>query len=60
MAIPKHVRYPDLKAAGVVKNRVGLGRLIKFHNFPVGKLLGPNSRAWTEAEIQAWLDSHRA
>jgi hypothetical protein len=34
MAIVKLLRYPDLVTAGVVANRVTLGRLIKNQQFP--------------------------
>jgi predicted DNA-binding transcriptional regulator AlpA len=57
MAIAKLLRYVDLKEACVVSNRVDLGRKIKFHGFPPGRLLSPNTRAWTEIEIEAWVDS---
>jgi len=57
MAIDKLLRYSDLKAAGVVNNRVTLARLIKSQGFPPGKLLGPNTRAWPENEIDRWLAS---
>jgi predicted DNA-binding transcriptional regulator AlpA len=57
VAIVKYLRFTDLKTAGVVNNRVTLHRLIKFQQFPPGRLLGPNTRAWTETEIQAWLDA---
>jgi len=57
MAIVKHLRFPDLVDAGIVANRVTLGRLIKNNNFPPGRLLGQNTRAWTEPEVEAWLAS---
>jgi predicted DNA-binding transcriptional regulator AlpA len=57
MAIVKLLRYPDLVTAGVVANRVTLGRLIKNQQFPPGRLLGPNTRAWTETEVEQWLAS---
>jgi len=56
MPIAKHLRFPDLVDAGIVANRVTLARMIKA-GFPSGRLLGPNTRAWTETEIQAWLDA---
>lgn len=53
------LRFADLKAAGIVRNRTTLARWIKDHGFPPGRLIGPNSRAWTQEEIEAWL-AHRA
>jgi hypothetical protein len=49
------LRFRDLKAAGVVNNRVTLGNWIRKLGFPPGQLTGPNSRTWSEAEVQAWL-----
>jgi predicted DNA-binding transcriptional regulator AlpA len=57
MTIAKYLRFIDLVEAGIVSNRVTLTRLIKTKQFPPGKLLGPNSRAWTEKEIELWLES---
>jgi predicted DNA-binding transcriptional regulator AlpA len=55
MAIAKYLRYPDLVEAGVVANRVTLHRMIKSQGFPPGRLLGLNTRAWTETEVEEWL-----
>ena len=51
------VRFRDLKAANVVANWTQLRRLIDSESFPPGRYLGVNSRAWTAAEIEAWLDN---
>lgn len=53
----KLLRFADLKERGVVSNWVTLRRWIEREGFPPGLLLGPNSRAWNEAEISAWLAS---
>ena len=53
----RYLRYIDLQAAGVVNNRATLSRWIKNHGFPKGLLLGPNTRAWKEDEVEAWLQS---
>jgi hypothetical protein len=52
----KRLRYADLKAFGVVTNRVTLGNWIRDRGFPPGQLTGPNSRTWSEAEVQLWLE----
>ena len=52
----KRLRFADLVRLGVVTNRVTLGNWIKGRGFPSGQLTGPNSRTWSEAEVQAWLD----
>ena len=51
----KLLRFRHLKERGIVDNRTTLGRWIKRHGFPPGILIGPNSRAWTEEVIEAWL-----
>ncbi len=55
----KILRFKDLKERGIVSNRVTLSRRIKDHGFPPGFLLGPNSRAWTEDEIEAHVEKLR-
>ncbi len=51
----KLIRYNDLVAKGVVASRMTLWRLIREHNFPEGKLIAPNARAWDEAEVDEWI-----
>ena len=52
----KRLRFADLLRLGVVTNRVTLGNWIRDRGFPSGQLTGPNSRTWSEAEVQLWLD----
>ena len=52
----KRLRFRDLAALGVVRNRVTLRNWIKDRGFPPGQLTGPNSRTWGEKEVQAWID----
>ncbi len=56
----KYLRFYDLAERGIVRNRVTLGRWIQELGFPPGILLGPNSRAWPEDEIEAWLAARAA
>ena len=49
------LRFADLKARGIVRNRTTLSRWIKNIGFPPGVMIGMNTRAWTEEEIDAWL-----
>ena len=51
----RFIRFNDLVAAGVVRNWVTLGRLIKDEGFPAGLLLGPNMRAWEVDKVEAWI-----
>ena len=52
---PVLLRFSDLKARGIVNNWTTLRNWQKREGFPPGILLGPNSRAWPEDEIEAWL-----
>jgi predicted DNA-binding transcriptional regulator AlpA len=51
----KLLRYPDLKAMGVVGSRMTLKRLIHMRGFPPGVLITPNARAWLEDEVDLWI-----
>lgn len=53
----RRLRYCDLEALGIVRNRVTLRNWIRKCGFPPGQLTGPNQRTWSEIEIQKWLDS---
>lgn len=53
----RYLRFEDLRQRGVVGNRVTLGSWIREHNFPTGRLLGPNTRVWSESEIEEWIES---
>ena len=53
----KFQRFADLKASGLVGNWAQLRNLIRDHNFPPGRMLSPNVRAWSDAEIDQWLAS---
>ena len=54
---PTLLRFSDLKARGIVNNWETLRNWIEDANinFPPGRLLGPNTRAWTDAEIAEWI-----
>jgi predicted DNA-binding transcriptional regulator AlpA len=52
----QHLRFKDLQGRKIVNNRTTLRRWEKEQDFPAGIMLGPRSRAWTEQEIDAWLD----
>ena len=51
------LRFRDLKDRGIVNNHVTLIRWIEREGFPPGLMLGPNTRVWREADIEAWLAS---
>jgi predicted DNA-binding transcriptional regulator AlpA len=51
------LRFSDLAERKVVSNWPQVRRLIDNHGFPEGFMLGANSRAWFEDEVDAWLKS---
>lgn len=53
----KFVRFPVLQQRGIVKSWPMLKRRIERDGFPPGRMLGANTRAWSESEIEQWLDS---
>jgi predicted DNA-binding transcriptional regulator AlpA len=56
----KFLRYSDLVERGIVFNRTTLHRWIRDYGFPAGFHIGPNSRAWPESEVIAWLEARAA
>ena len=56
----KFVRYADLKARKIVNNRQTLANWTRDEGFPPGRLLGPNTRVWTEEEVAEWFDARPA
>jgi CP4-57 regulatory protein AlpA len=53
----KLLRFRDLQERGIVANWATLKARINRDGFPRGRMIGPNARAWTESEIDAWLRS---
>jgi len=51
------LRFPDLKERQIVSSWPQLRRMVRDYGFPAGILLGPNSRAWREEDIEEWLAS---
>ena len=51
------LRFADLKKRGIVNSWPQLKRLQQEHNFPLGRMLSPNIRAWAESEIDKWFES---
>jgi AT hook motif len=49
-------RFNDLKQRGIVKNRQTLKNWQEKLGFPLGKLMGPNTRVFDkEEEIEPWV-----
>jgi predicted DNA-binding transcriptional regulator AlpA len=55
--VSRQLRFRDLQERGVVANRATLKNWTDKSEFPVGRLIGPNTRTWTEEEVSAWLES---
>ena len=53
----KFLRFSDLRAAGIVNSWPMLRRRIERDGFPPGRMLGPNTRVWSEEEVEAWIAS---
>jgi predicted DNA-binding transcriptional regulator AlpA len=51
------LRYRDLVARGLFNSRMTMWRAIELQGFPPGRLVTPNSRAWTEDEVDQWIAS---
>ena len=51
------LRFRDLKESGIVASWPQLKRLQEGQGFPPGRMLSPNVRVWSQAEIDAWLAS---
>jgi predicted DNA-binding transcriptional regulator AlpA len=58
--IPRLLRFKDLKERRIAPNWTSLLRWIEHEGFPPGIRLAPNTRAWTEDEVAAWLASRPA
>lgn len=50
-----YYRFPELKEAGIVNNRVTLRRWVEKGYFPFPVRLGPNSVAWVADEVDQWV-----
>jgi hypothetical protein len=53
----KVVRFCNLKERGIVDSRAQLDNLVEKYDFPPGRMISPNARAWTEDEIDLWFAS---
>ncbi len=55
----KYLRYPQLVERGLINNRQTLKRWIDQYDFPRPIRLGPNTAAWEEAAVEAWLQARK-
>ena len=49
------LRYRDFIESGLVSNRTTLDRWIESNDFPKPYRLGPNTLAWRQDEVDAWV-----
>jgi hypothetical protein len=52
---PTLLRFKDLRDRNIVTNWTTLGRWIRQGRFPSGRKVGPQTRVWTEDEINSWF-----
>jgi hypothetical protein len=55
--VPRFLRLKDLQERGIAMTHQAVRHMQLHEGFPLGRLLGPGTRVWTVAEINAWLDS---
>jgi hypothetical protein len=53
----RRLRFADLKARNIVRNRATLRNWILRYDFPPGRLTGPNTRTWGENEVDEFIAS---
>ena len=53
----KILRFRDLKAREIVRNRPALKDAIKKLGFPEPRWLSPQIQFWFEDEVEAWLEA---
>jgi predicted DNA-binding transcriptional regulator AlpA len=53
--VPKILRQRDLETLNISKSDTQTKYLQREHSFPLGRLLSPNIRGWTEQEVADWL-----
>ncbi|MBI1189018.1 MAG: AlpA family phage regulatory protein [Alphaproteobacteria bacterium] len=56
----RYLRFADLVERRIVKNRATLCRWQQRHGFPRPVRLGPNTAAFRESDIEAWLREREA
>jgi predicted DNA-binding transcriptional regulator AlpA len=57
MPVDELLRFKDLQRHNVAKSWPQLRYMQKHYGFPVGILLGANTRAWSVQEVKKWLET---
>jgi predicted DNA-binding transcriptional regulator AlpA len=55
--VSQYLRFRDLQARGIIASWPILRRRVDHDGFPSGRKTGPNTRIWTEDEVNAWIAS---
>jgi hypothetical protein len=55
--LPTLVRFEDLRQRGIVNSWAALKHMQQTAGFPKGRLIGPNTRAWTDEEVAQWWNT---
>jgi hypothetical protein len=55
MTIPFFITQDDLQQRKISSSAKQTRYLTEKHGFPIGRMISPNIRAWTEQEIADWL-----
>jgi predicted DNA-binding transcriptional regulator AlpA len=55
--VSKFLRLKNLEELGIAKSHQAVRHMQMHYGFPLGRLLGPGTRVWTEDEINEWLAS---
>lgn len=50
------LRFVDLRERGIARSWAQI-RNLQRRGFPLGRMLSPNTRVWTEDEVDVWLAS---
>jgi hypothetical protein len=59
MSLQRRLRYRDLEALGLFRNRQTLKNAVDNYGFPPGALTGENCRTWGETDVQRWIASRQ-
>jgi predicted DNA-binding transcriptional regulator AlpA len=57
MPIDELLRFKDLQRLNVAKSWPQLRHMQKYYGFPIGILLGANTRAWPTSKVKEWLEA---
>jgi hypothetical protein len=56
-SVPKFLRHTDLVERKITTSWPKTRHMQQHYGFPLGRLLGPNTRVWTVDEVADWLNS---